>query len=477
MDRRTAQQELLRRYAELLDDVQAFACALETPLVPSVWVNPLKTTVERFLAYCHRAGIAAEPIPWYPGGFRLRNCSRPGATLPFVAGWYYVQEEIAMAAVLALDPQPGERIVDLCAAPGGKTAQTALRVGPEGMVIANELQMERLSALRTTIDRLGLLNVVVTWADGRTLPLPSAHWDRVLVDAPCTGEGTLRKRTQSWYGTDERFRRHCMAVQRRLLRHALLLVRPGGIVLYSTCTFAPEENEQVLDEVLGDYGSIEPFDIPQLRATPGVRQWRGRSFRSDVEHARRFWPHHNDTGGFFIARIRRTELPIPEEPSKLSLPKRAQLQPAQRFDGIEWFCQRFGVEPELFAPYRFWMRGQEKLWMATAAAAPPETFPAESIGIPLLSYKQRQIKPKTVALQYLGRFLRRNVVELPDEEAALRFVNGQSQNLSTAEVEPGFVHVRYREFELGCGIYARGQLHSQIPKSLLTGVGREDGAE
>ncbi len=234
---------------------------------------------------------------------------------------------------------------------------------------------------------------------------------------------------------------------------------------------------QVLDEVLGDYGSIEPFDIPQLRATPGVRQWRGRSFRSDVEHARRFWPHHNDTGGFFIARIRRTELPIPEEPSKLSLPKRAQLQPAQRLDGIEWFCQRFGVEPELFAPYRFWMRGQEKLWMATAAAAPPETFPAESIGIPLLSYKQRQIKPKTVALQYLGRFLRRNVVELPDEEAALRFVNGQSQNLSTAEVEPGFVHVRYREFELGCGIYARGQLHSQIPKSLLTGVGREDGAE
>ncbi len=475
MDKQQRLHEAFARYMPLVDDPSAFWACVQTPLPTCLWVNPLKTTVEAFLAYCAENGIAVEPVPWYPGAFRLHNWERPGATLPFVAGWYYVQEEIAMAAVVALAPEPGELVVDLCAAPGGKTAQIALRVRPNGVVIANELQMDRLSALRTTVDRLGLLNVVVTWSDGRTLPLPLGVWDRVLVDAPCTGEGTVRKAGQSWRPVTERFRNYCAALQQALLRHALRLVKPGGVVVYSTCTFAPEENELVLDAVLGDYGVVEPCTIPGLRSAPGLRTWNGKSMRADIVHAHRFWPHLNDTGGFFIARIRRTDVPMPA-PERRPRVQRTPLLPASRLEGIEWMCHRFGIDRAVFEPYRYWMRGQETLWMAIPEAEPPAMIPPESIGIPLLSYKRTHVKPKTAALQLLGPFLRRNVVELVHYEEALRFVSGQSQNLS-AEAEPGFVHVRYRNFELGCGLYARGQLHSQIPRSLQSIVADSHAAD
>ncbi len=472
---RAGWEEAFRRYMPLVDDPQALWACLYTPLTPCLWVNPIKATVEEFQAYCAEEGLRLEPISWYPGAFRLLNGERPGATLPFVAGWYYVQEEIAMSAVVALDPQPGERILDLCAAPGGKTAQIAVRLRPTGVVIANERQMERLSSLRATVDRLGLLNVVVTWYDGRLFPAPEGIWDRVLVDAPCTGEGTVRKPSQRWRPVTERFRRACAALQRALLRRALQLVKPGGIVVYSTCTFAPEENEMVLDAVLGDYGVVEPFSIAGLRAMPGVTQWAGKSLRHDVGYALRFWPHLNDTGGFFVARIRRTDVPMPASALPSVLKPRVPMEPATRTEGIAALCQRFGFAPELFAAYRYWMRGQETLWMALPEVESPAGVIPESVGIPLLSYKRKHIKPKTAALQLLGREARRNVLELPERAAALRFVNGQSQNI-LADVEPGFVHVRYRRFELGCGLYGRGQLHSQIPRGLQTLIAQNDHA-
>lgn len=467
-------QTAFARYLPLVDDPGAFwACLLE-PLQPCLWVNPLKATAELLHSYCAEQGIELEPVPWYPGAFRMRGWDRPGATLPFVAGWYYVQEEIAMAAVVALDPQPGERVVDLCAAPGGKTAQIALRVNPGGFVVANELQMERLSALRTTIDRLGLLNVLVTWYDGRFVPLPEGVWDRVLVDAPCTGEGTVRKGQQSWRPVSEGFRHAYAALQKALLRHALRLVKPGGVVVYSTCTFAPEENELVLDSVLGDHGILEPFSIPGLRSLPGVTVWEGRQLRSDLVHAQRFWPHLNDTGGFFIARIRRTAVEMPARRSEPAVPRRLPVQPVQPTEAVEWMVQRFGMPRELGEQYRYWMRGQEVVWVAEPWVEPLGDIGVESIGIPFVSLKRGHIKPKTAALQRFGRLCQRNVVELSQEQQARRFVTGQSQNLEAA-VEPGFVHVRYRALELGCGLYARGQLHSQIPRRLQTLAVSDDG--
>ncbi|MDW7996852.1 MAG: RsmB/NOP family class I SAM-dependent RNA methyltransferase, partial [Bacteroidota bacterium] len=383
------------RYMPLVDDPEAFWASVQVPLEPCIWVNSLKTTVELFRTYCVEQDIQVQPVLWYPGAFRMRGWERPGATLPFVAGWYYVQEEIAMAAVVALDPQPGECIVDLCAAPGGKTAQIALRIRPTGVVLANELRMERLPGLRITVDRMGLLNVVVTWFDARLLPLPDGVWDRVLVDAPCTGEGTLRKPGRGWRPVTERFRHYCSVLQQSLLLRALRLVKPGGVIVYSTCTFAPDEHEMVLDTVLGDYGVVEPCPIPGLRSLPGITTWGSKQLRSDLVYTHRFWPHLNDTGGFFIARIRRTEVPLPLQPPPPPSVRRVPLQPAQQLEGIRWMCERFALRHDLFDAFRYWMRGRETLWMAIPQATPPEGLPPESIGIPLLSYKRTHVKPRT----------------------------------------------------------------------------------
>lgn len=458
--------EDLSRYAPLVGGAEAYFAALSRPLPLTLWVNPVKTTVAALRGFFCEEGIQAEELSWYPVAFRVSGLERPGATLPFIAGWYYVQEEVAMTAVVALDPQPGERVVDLCASPGGKTAQAALRVGPSGLVVANEAHMGRLSALRATVDRLGLANVLTTWADGRYLPLPEGVWDRVLLDAPCSGEGTVRKSKGGYQPAPAPFRKALVAMQKQLLERALRLVKPNGVVVYSTCTFAPEENEEVLDAVLGDWGAVEPIPDLGLSAAPGLTSWQGRSFRQDLVHACRFWPHLNDTGGFFLARIRRSEEPFApaKSPGKLAA-KRPSFCPADP-QPIGELWQRFAIPEELRARFRFWQRGKRMVWLAWPEAWPFFSVPLEGVGIPLLQQIGTGVKPKTHALQYLAPYVRANVVELPDREAARRFLSGQSQNLHAESASPGYVLVRFGRFALGCGLWARGQLHSQIPKAL-----------
>lgn len=456
--------EFFAEYLPLVDEPASFLESLATPLPVCFWVNPLKAEEGVCLEELRRLGIFPEPVGWYPGAYRVRGWERPGATLAHLAGWYYLQEEIALTAVAALDPQPGERIVDLCASPGGKTAQIALRVGPGGVVVANEAQLDRLSGLRATVDRLGLLNVVVTWEDGRFLALPEGQWDRVLLDAPCTGEGTVRKPGQSWKPAPPAFRRALEALQRRLLQQALALTRPGGVVVYSTCTFSPDENEAVLDAALGDWGFVEPFAIPQLRAAHGVTSWRGQRFRSDVAHARRFWPHWNNTGGFFVARIRRTDVPLVAEKRRQSKNTPA-FSPASR-EPVDALAGRFGIDPHVFEGLRFWQRGSRLVWVAYPHLEPPPGVTVEGLGMALVQQTHQGFKPKTFALQYFAPFIQEAVVELPDEASAWRFVSGQSQNLQLEGVSPGYVLVRFGPFALGCGLLSRGQLHSQIPRAM-----------
>lgn len=457
-------EEAFAQYLPLVDDPSAFLQALRSPQPVSFWVNPLKAQPDTCLEYLRGLGVFPEPVSWFPGAYRVRGWERPGATLAFLAGWYYVQEEIALTAVVVLDPQPGERIVDLCASPGGKTAQIALKVGPQGLVVANEAQMDRLSGLRATVDRLGLLNVVVTWEDGRWAPLPEGLWDRVLLDAPCSGEGTVRKPSGAFRPVTEAFRRQLYALQKKLLQRALALTKPGGVVVYSTCTFSPEENEAVVDAALGDWGYVEPFEVPGLKSAPGITAWQGKSFRPDVFHAKRFWPHLNDTGGFFVARIRRTDVPLATEPRPLRR-KTPAFAPAS-WEPVEALIQRFGIEAELLQRFRFWQRGSRLLWVALPHLGPLEGVSVEGLGMPLLQHTPRGPKPKTFALQYLAPWIRTSVVELANEAAAWRFVSGQSQNVVAEGVSPGYVLVRFGPFALGCGLYSRGQLHSLVPRAL-----------
>lgn len=296
----------LVRYAPIVDDFEAFIAACARPLARVVWANPLRGPLELTRELLLEACPAAEPIAWAEAAWRLPEGARPGNWLPYKLGLLHAQEEAALWAAPLLQAAPGERVLDLCAAPGNKTAQLAIAMQNRGLLVANERQHVRLDALRFNLERLGVENVVVSHQDGHNFVWDGLPFDRVLADVPCSCEGTLRKPDGNRREHDEGWLEAVSSTQVGLLRKAVEMTRPGGTVLYSTCTFAPEENERVLDSLRPGVAVIEPLEVPDgLVVSPGVTEWDGRQYRPDVANARRVWPHHNDTGGFFVARIRR----------------------------------------------------------------------------------------------------------------------------------------------------------------------------
>ncbi|WP_122088540.1 RsmB/NOP family class I SAM-dependent RNA methyltransferase [Halalkalicoccus subterraneus] len=297
--------EVLSRYEPLVDDFEAFLAACERPLPSVVRVNTIKAGVERTKRALDEEGVDYEGRAWNPTVLELET-GKPGNTWPYFHGWIHGQEEVSSLPATVLDPQPGERVLDACAAPGGKTAQIAALMDDTGPVVANDNNLGRLSALRFNAERLGLTNVAVTRQDARNFslkPVGLDAFDRVLVDAPCSCEGIIRKRPDT---LDEWSLSHVegvSGVQKGILKRAIQATCEGGTVVYSTCTFAPEENEAVLDHVLEheDCRVVE-FDSA-LDSRPGVTEWQGEEYDASVRKARRYYPHHNDTGGFFCAKL------------------------------------------------------------------------------------------------------------------------------------------------------------------------------
>ncbi|WP_251343721.1 RsmB/NOP family class I SAM-dependent RNA methyltransferase [Haloplanus halophilus] len=300
----------LERYESLVDDAEAFRAACDRPLPAVVRVNTIKATADRVRTALDEAGIAHEPTDWHPGVLRLPRDS-PGRNWPHAHGWIHGQEEVSNLPALVLDPDPGDRVWDACAAPGSKTTQLAALMGDRGLLVGNDNNLGRLSALRHNAERLGVTNLVVTNQDARNFslkPLGSQGagvdaFDRVLVDAPCSCEGTIRKNPDAFDTWSLDHVRSVAGVQKGILRRAVQATRPGGTVVYSTCTFAPEENEAVLDHVLErEDCRLVDVDAP-LDGVPGVTEWEGDRFDPSVEKALRIYPHHNDTGGFFCAKL------------------------------------------------------------------------------------------------------------------------------------------------------------------------------
>lgn len=294
---------MLSRYQERVDDWAAFVDASRRPLPQVVWANPLRGEVEETARRLREICPEVAPLHWMPNAWRLPVGARLGNAQLYKFGRVHSQEEAALWAVSALDVTPGDRVLDLCAAPGNKTAQIAVALQNRGMVWANERKAGRMASLRFNLERLGVLCAAVSRGDGVQLT-SDTPFDSVLVDAPCTCEGTTRK--HGIEARDPASRRASLTqIQVALLRNAVRRVRPGGVVVYATCTYAPEENEAVVNAVR-DPIVVEPIALPEtLQTTPGWTEWSGATYRDDLKNAVRIWPHHNDTGGFFVARIRR----------------------------------------------------------------------------------------------------------------------------------------------------------------------------
>ncbi len=278
---------LARMERQLGEEYPAYLASLQRPRAAALRFNPLKGEPPK-------VPFGLTPVPWEPMGFYFDPDARPGLHPYHEAGVYYLQEASAMAPVALLAPQPGERICDLCAAPGGKSTQIAGRMKGEGFLLCNEYSPKRAKILSRNIERMGVANALVTnETPERLAKLLPGYFDRVLVDAPCSGEGMFRKEEAAITDWSEETVAMCARRQGEILREAAKLVRPGGLLVYSTCTFAPQEDEEAVESFLSEHPDFTPEPPPAPWFTPGPNG----SFR--------LWPHKLKGEGHFAAVLRR----------------------------------------------------------------------------------------------------------------------------------------------------------------------------
>ena len=278
---------LIRMQAQLGEEYPEYLASLDRPRAVALRFNPLKGQVPSL-------PFVRENVPWEPSGYYYDPDSRPGKHPFHEAGVYYLQEASAMSAVALLDPQPGERVCDLCAAPGGKTTQIAGRMMGKGFLLCNEIHDKRARVLSQNIERMGVGNALVTNEHPGNLSkrLPG-FFDKVLIDAPCSGEGMFRKEEAAVTDWSQALVEMCADRQSHILDAGAALVRPGGRLVYSTCTFSPEENEQAIAAFLQRHPEFEPEDICAPWFTPaGTGQFR-------------LWPHKLLGEGHFAAVLRK----------------------------------------------------------------------------------------------------------------------------------------------------------------------------
>jgi NOL1/NOP2/sun family putative RNA methylase len=287
------------------DEFPAFADSLNDTPRSGLRVNTLKISAERFRELSPFA--LGERVPWAQSAFLLESDEKPGKHPYHQAGLYYLQDPSAMAPAVLLAPEPGERVLDLAAAPGGKTTHLATLMQGQGLLVANEIKTKRTGHLVQNVERWGAGNVVITNETPENLADHfGPYFDRVLVDAPCSGEGMFRKDMGARADWSLEMVQGCAVRQGNILRVAGKLVRPGGHLLYSTCTFAPEENESVIAGFLEEFTD---YDVAKLQQHPGFMHgrpdWMEQGAPEDLAKAVRLFPHRIHGEGHFACLLYR----------------------------------------------------------------------------------------------------------------------------------------------------------------------------
>lgn len=304
----------LERMKEILEkDYEKYLESLRTNPPKSIRCNTLKISVKDLKKRLKEKGWEIkQPFKSNPEVMIIENQLEPGElgrTLEHLLGYYYIQEVASMLPVIALDPKPEEKVLDLCAAPGSKTTQIAAKMNNTGSIIANDLQLGRIKILASNLERSGVGNTIITKKDGfalcKKLKEQGFEFDKILIDAPCSGEGTLRTAPRTAKMWNIRSVRSLSKVQKSLVRAAFDILKVGGELVYSTCTHAPEENEEVVDYFLKNYKvKIEKLNIP-IKSGKTINKWQDKEYLEDVKFSCRIYPHEYDTEGFFLAKFKK----------------------------------------------------------------------------------------------------------------------------------------------------------------------------
>lgn len=442
-------QDFLTRMQEQLgNSYEKFLAEYQKERTYGLRCNLLKTDKEKLQAALFKKQIALEKIPWAGEGFYYPPDAHPGKLPLHEAGGYYIQEPSAMIAVQLLDPKPGEKILDLCAAPGGKSTQIAGRMQGSGLLVSNEVISQRARTLSRNMERLGVRNAVVcNETPQRLAERFPAFFDRIMVDAPCSGEGMFRKDPQACAEWSLQQVEYCAARQRSILTCAAAMLKAGGVLVYSTCTFAPQENEQNAAWLVQEF--------PELM----------------LETYRQIWPHLQRGEGHYAAKfikagpaVRDGVFSVPVGTGKgRAKQNRKNLQPF--LEQLEDFCaQALSKEMQAWIFARI-SEGKsavfgDHLYLLPSGTGSLEGLKIERAGLCLGCCKKNRFEPSHALAMALRPQEAKQMLELEEPE---RFLRGET---ICCGIQKGWTLVTAEGCSLGWGKAAQGVLKNHYPKGL-----------
>lgn len=421
-----------------------------------------------------------EPVPWCSEGYYYKPSAQPGKHPWHEAGAYYVQEPSAMSAAELLGAAPGEKILDLCAAPGGKTTQIAGKMKGQGLLVSNEFYGNRAKILSQNVERMGIPNAVVLNESTEHLRSGfSGFFDRVLVDAPCSGEGMFRKdpgAVQEWSAENVEM---CARRQQEILSHAAELLRPGGVLVYATCTFAPQENEGCVAEFLKNHPefSLEQVELAEQYFSPGKAEWAvyGTDHAAEMQKETlagtyRLWPHKLRGEGHFAARMVKEGLamqkdsktkPCQEQKRKRKTGENARIEEAvQFFQEFQRSALQISLQEKQKGKYILF---SDQLYLLPEEMPDLKGWKVLRAGLHLGVCKKNRFEPSHALALYLDPRQVKQILEVSREEA-LKYLHGET--ISCDKVQNGWVLVCMANLPLGWGKAANGVVKNHYPKGL-----------
>ncbi len=301
---------MIDRYIQFLgiDETIKLLEANELPLKLSIRVNTIKISVLDLKKRLEKKGNELESIEWIPYGFNVvKEGSNLGSSHEFLQGYYYLQNVASMFSAIILDPKPNDIVIDMCAAPGSKSTHLAQLMGNEGILILIDKNTNRIPALEVNLRRMGITNSIVINMDAINLSDLNIKADKILLDAPCTGEGLIRQDPSRKKSKQMKDIEKMSLIQKRLLTAGLKALNSGGMLLYCTCTIAPEENELVINEILNKFNGFDIIEISKNYGMRGLTNVFGVDLLEDLKFSQRLYPHLHDTIGFYFCLIKKED--------------------------------------------------------------------------------------------------------------------------------------------------------------------------
>ncbi len=304
----TFKPKFIERYS-MLTDWEAFKKCSLSFLRRSIRINTLKITVNELKKRLEK-NWTLEQIPWCKEGFWIEHAKKErrdiGNLIEHSLGYFYTQEAASMIPPIVLNPKPSDIVLDIAASPGSKTTQIVQYMQNKGILIANDYTIERMKPLSINLQRCGVANTIITLMEGQWFKKSGIMFDKILVDAPCSGTGTIRKSLKTIGIWNPDMVRRLSITQKQLIETGFDLLKENGILVYSTCSLEPEENEEVIDFLLKKYENAKLDEIKlKLNKSPAILAFDGKKYNEEIKKCLRLWPQDNDTEGFFIAKIKK----------------------------------------------------------------------------------------------------------------------------------------------------------------------------